>query len=566
MLDTMLRSQFAASYMFRIGSLVVVLAAYAAAQPGESRAPSDVVRWPREGISYHTRHYGSIAVDGDRLAIAFPFVSLSSTSPPGQPVSASVVQVWALDGSGHWNWSQVLLSPAIHGSQGLNDNLDMGGGLLAVGAPALPVASAFIYRRQGNGYVLEHAEARPGSGDAFGHSVAILSPSKIAVGAPMAVPAHGAGEGRVHIFELHGASWVETQVLVPIMTLWDFEGFGFRMKAGGGHLVVGAPNATIPNTHTNIGKTYVYRDTPGGLVLDAMLQGPPSGNPWDSNFFGVSFAINERWLAVGRSYRGTFSSRPGEVMFYFNDAAQGWIWHSTVLAPQPLVGDAFGKSVEWAGERLIVSAHAGRCDGETSAAHVLELGGSGTWRAVECLAPANDPGAPDSITFGDGMAAQGDLVFVSDSWNAQWGTNELSFVPHGCTFAFELTPHDQVCTGATPVPGGSVARLDLVGDRSATSTSLRAILSNAPEPMVTVFLAARTFGASAPLGGGTVCLQPPWFQFGQALTDEVGHAVSAPLAPALPLAPGDTWTLQAWHRLPGGPSTATSTAIRVSIE
>ena len=128
---------------------------------------------------------------------------------------------------------------------------------VVVGAPRAAGAgsgggtgAAYVYRWNGSVWV-EEAELVPSDGlanDEFGGAVAV-SGERVLVGA-LRHSANGSSAGAAYLYELQGATWVETKLLASNGT--TFDRFGTSVALDGDLAVVGAP------FHVGQGKAYVF--------------------------------------------------------------------------------------------------------------------------------------------------------------------------------------------------------------------------------------------------------------------------------------------------------------------
>lgn len=283
----------------------------------------------------------------------------------------------------------------------------------------------------------------PESIKAFGYSVAI-SGNSILIGAPYSTSRFHR-EGAVVAYEFNGASWVQSQIIIPnlstsqmLMTFGaalDIDGskaivatshyngeaayilqktgstwsvsfalpFDAIMSSNGPGRVKVALNAGLAVvSDTKGGPTYagevrVYRENGGAWSLSGVLSGP-SGSK-----FGTSVdTYNGRILIGAPSDRNTGS------VYLYESTADSWVITKTFRAADESSGLQFGQSVSISSTHVAIGAPSAAIFGST---YVYKLSGA-DWAFYSKLMPTMGQ-IKDS--FGGAVSASGANIFVGAS-------------------------------------------------------------------------------------------------------------------------------------------------------
>lgn len=238
-------------------------------------------------------------------------------------------------------------------------------------------------------------------GDEFGHSVTV-SDNKIVVGAPNS----NNGAGAVYAWEYKANVWRPTIPAKLEATNKADEPsarFGTTVELTGNTLIIGAPEAFGGSTNGDrFGAIYgwTYRNYARLWAPHVVTYSP---TPQHDSGFGSAISVeNENFLVVGAPRQnvtiGETITGAGTVFVFARQVADhGEIttWEQTmeVRYPVPAQDMFFGKSVNYAGDRLIVGAP-GAADGGTAAYFY---------------------GRPDSLTYVQDMNARSVDGVITDS-------------------------------------------------------------------------------------------------------------------------------------------------------
>lgn len=289
------------------------------------------------------------------------------------------------------------------------------------GPPGDPVppqgGAAYVYQRQADGSYVEYQRltaADAGSIDDFGISVAI-SGNTLVIGASEHDVSGLNNAGAVYVYNLDTAGcsvgcW-QPGVQLTASTPVAGGAFGNAVAIDGNTLAVGSKGEQA---------AYIFERVAGAWSPTVRLA-PAAGQD-----FGVSVAISADYCAVGADQANSFTG----IVYVFNrNLAPGWGIEDT-LAGQSIL-DAFGFSIDLAGDRLIVGAP-GAVGTKPGSARLYTRNGTGVWDAnpVIALQPLQadnvtpDAAAGDSfgiaVSLGVGQAAQ-DYVLVGAQNNSDSG-------------------------------------------------------------------------------------------------------------------------------------------------
>jgi len=138
-------------------------------------------------------------------------------------------------------------------------------------------------------------------------------------------------------------------------------------------MVIGAPYSGTYGFQSGAAFVYRWNGTGWAYVTDLVA---PTTN--DSDYFGMSVAINGAWIAVGAPGENDFGSESGAVHI-FSVADTGVSYSQTVYDAQPGASHAFGWSLDMTASLLIAGApYADNLGVDDGTASVFRLSG-GTW-------------------------------------------------------------------------------------------------------------------------------------------------------------------------------------------
>ena len=176
--------------------------------------------------------------------------------------------------------------------------------------------------------------------DAFGTAVA-MDGNRVIVGAPDQQVSGSGQRGRAYLFDLGSAT-----PTVPARTLENISAtsgqrFGYSVAISASAIAIGAPG-----TNT----THVYTIS-GGTVAATSLPVTESAAG-----FGCAVALSGQRLAVGAYPIFLGNNTGGRAFLYDLAGASPSVAAWTTQAPQPASGDEFGRSITFAGSKIVVGA------------------------------------------------------------------------------------------------------------------------------------------------------------------------------------------------------------------
>ncbi len=301
------------------------------------------------------------------------------------------------------------------------------GSTAVIGAPnASTIGRAYAYTRSGPGGswrlegTLTPDPFAGGVSISFGASVAVLSASVVAIGAPRDSQSGGrTGAGSVYVVTRDGlGTWSTLGGPLRASDSAAADAFGTSVS---GHtrtisgtsyatLVAGAPGDDCePGPGADCGSAYVYlRTGTGGFVLQAKLSATDAAA---SDAFGTSVAVTEDQLVVGSPSRDAGALADSGAAYTFTRAGAVWTERATLTASDAAAGDLFGFSVGISGGLLAVGAYGDDCaaGGSNCGAAYLFSNSTGAWLEVSKLV-ASDAAAANAL--GRAVAISGDSTIA----------------------------------------------------------------------------------------------------------------------------------------------------------
>jgi hypothetical protein len=320
-------------------------------------------------------------------------------------VHAMAVDLIATDPMMTWNPRRLSAFDSEYGDS-FGWSTSISGRGLVVGAPDKNSSRGAVYAFERNAagtvndwlLVEKITAADPVDDDQFGGAVS-LDGDTLAVGAS----GRNSKQGMVYVFERERmGGWMLIKEIVASDPV-DEDRFGKSVSVSGDVLVVGANGKDSYQ-----GAAYVFeRDAGGTLNGWGQVQKIVASDPTGVDYFGRSVFVSGDTIAVGAPYK---NSNQGAVYVFERGGGGGWLQAEKIIAPDPVNGACFGRSVFISGDTLIVGA-----PGENShqgAAYVFERVVEGTvsrWLLVERIV-ALDPASNDY--FGRSLSVSGDTLFV----------------------------------------------------------------------------------------------------------------------------------------------------------
>jgi hypothetical protein len=285
----------------------------------------------------------SLALEGETLAVGAPQdTGDPQVSPP--PNLGGLVYVFQ-HGSSGWRLDAAL-PPVANPGGSFGTALALAGGVLAVGAPDVEVASTtgavYLFQRNENGWIrhVSIAPLGPHNGGSFGAALA-FDGKTLAAGAPHN-DVRGVDAGAVavfnHVTNASGETWGQTAFLASSGAQQGAE-FGGSLSLSGTILAVGTPRAR---------RVDLFDQTQG------WNQATPLVDPSESRSsqFGATVSLRGDNLLVGAP--GT-ESTGGEVHLFRRSGA-GWTSTESLQAVKPVPGDGFGSATALDGKALVVAS------------------------------------------------------------------------------------------------------------------------------------------------------------------------------------------------------------------
>lgn len=382
-------------------SLLLALAVAATAGFGPTaQAMSDgVLVHPadnRVGLLFGT----SVAISGDLVAIG-----AASDANAGNG-TAGAVFLYRRNGAA---WPQE--TRPVANDSGVGDNLGayveaQGDEVFAGAPPHAPTAggiksgAVYVFARGSDGNWTQAQELLPNPPAAngrFGQRFVVQNDTLLVNGIA------SSGQAVVYQFTRQGGQWFQTDTLAP----QQGGNFANHISLDRDVAVFGASSAPNDSGFTS-GVAYVFTRANGLWSQTARLMAP-DGASGDSFGFSVSVSGDTAVVGAYRDDVGTFVDQGSAHVF--RRGSNGWAFVTTLLAPDGIGGDGFGKDVRICDKRIYVGA-SNRSEGGNSKQGVVYRWDSvgGTWTyADKFTMPA--PGLSNAL-FGDhlGVSATGLVV------------------------------------------------------------------------------------------------------------------------------------------------------------
>ncbi len=213
-----------------------------------------------------------------------------------------------------------------------------------------------------------------------------------------------ADRGAAYVFTRTGSTWSQrSKVLDPAGAAGDL--FGTTVDLDGSTLVVGAIGVDVAGRADQGGATAFTFDAATGACSDPVQIRDPAGQAGDR--FGVS--IDVRGGVIAGSAMGRSAERGAAVVFERQGA--DWIAAKTLVAPDGVAGDHFGRSVAIATDSVVVGAVDDAVCGRASQGSLWAFPRlDGRWREAATLLV--DAGGEANDALGNAVATDGDFMAV----------------------------------------------------------------------------------------------------------------------------------------------------------
>ncbi|BDX06176.1 FG-GAP repeat protein [Planctobacterium marinum] len=216
----------------------------------------------------------------------------------------------------------------------------------------------------------------------------------------------GKDAGAVIVFERHGDSWQQTQIITaPDAKPGD--AFGQSISLTENHLVIGAPRSDAMGE--NSGAAYIYKRESDAWQYQTKIKASDGAA---GDLFGISIAIDGETIVVGADLHDEKAENAGAVYVYVLDHDNKWIQEAKLIADDAGDTDIFGVRVAISGNVALVSARRDDVEGigiDAGSAYIFERNGRKWTQKVKLTSP--DGQADDR--FGRGVALSGDKAIIS---------------------------------------------------------------------------------------------------------------------------------------------------------
>ncbi|MCR9233463.1 MAG: dockerin type I domain-containing protein [bacterium] len=219
-------------------------------------------------------------------------------------------------------------------------------------------------------------------------------------------------------------------------------GFGTRVALGQNELIVTSLDSLTKSDVSHVysfSRPAAYEDV---VHTDSLIPPAPVA---DGDHYGSAIEVEGDYMFVAAVDSALEAPYAGAVYVYQrnrqgtpeSEADDTWDYHSTLTAPNAVLGDQFGISLASDGDTLVIGAYLDDEMGEDSgAAYVYRLNGS-TWELEEKLT-ASDTDAGDH--FGVSVAIENDTILVGATfWDSSFVTNNYD---DGAAYVFTRTGSD----------------------------------------------------------------------------------------------------------------------------
>jgi hypothetical protein len=285
----------------------------------------------------------SLALSGDTMVVGAP----GQGGPPG--AARGSVYVFARSGS-VWTEQQKLVPSDGALSRAFGAAVAISGTTIVVGAPGAGTpggefaGAVYVFVRSGTTWnEQQRLIASDGdNSDFLGRSVAVSGDTVVA-GAPFDAVDGLAGAGSAYVFVRTGMAWTQQQKLTAADTALAADWFGNAVSVSGDTVVVGAPN--------RLPVAYVFVRT--GTVWTRQQRLAPSDRGLG---FGSAVAVAGNTAVIGAPEDDATGLPYRGAAYVFARSGTAWSQREKVLAPDGLMGDAFGAALSLAGDTLAVGA------------------------------------------------------------------------------------------------------------------------------------------------------------------------------------------------------------------
>ncbi|MGQ9645417.1 MAG: PKD domain-containing protein [Thermodesulfobacteriota bacterium] len=294
---------------------------------------------------------------GYAVAISGDLVVVGALYGDGNVKDSGAAYIFKETSPGIWQQVAKLKNPSGAQYDGFGSSVAIDGDTVIVGEKYgdRSKGSAFIFEEMSGNWemITKLIASDGGSGDNFGHSVAI-SGDTVIIGAALDDTEKGFNSGSAYIFqEVSPGKWQQvTKLIASDGAASDF--FGWSVGIDGGTAVVGARGDDTING-SNSGSAYIFQEViPGKWQEVAKLIASDGA---DGDLFGFSVAIDGKTVIVGAEGDAEGEDLWKGSAYVFQERAPGsWQETTKLTASDGVAYGYFGQSLAVNGRRILVGA------------------------------------------------------------------------------------------------------------------------------------------------------------------------------------------------------------------
>ena len=347
---------------------------------------------PADGDQFGT----AVAIAGSHAVVGAPFDDGLATD------AGAVHQFDGLTG----NFVRTIDHPAAAAGDQFGVSVGVNGDQLVVGAAkaddptnGADAGRAFLFSAATGSLLSTIQNPTPNAGDEFGGSVAVSNLGYVVGSATDDTGAFDAGLAYYYTSTTGGVANPLANASLPAQ-----DAFGSAVAIAGDWYIIGSPGDDRPTP--NSGKVRIHSVSTGALVREYLA--PPNAG---GAAFGTSLAVSGNILAVGAPGLAVGGVNAGAVLLF--DLSTG-LYLRTIENPLPAVGDQFGWSIAFDGNRLVIGSPLDDTQAaDNGAAYEFD---ATTGALLQTLA---NPSAAVGDQFGFAVATAGDYAVVGSPNNDQ---------------------------------------------------------------------------------------------------------------------------------------------------
>ncbi|RKY52693.1 MAG: hypothetical protein DRP93_07720, partial [Candidatus Neomarinimicrobiota bacterium] len=270
-------------------------------------------------------------------------------------------------------------------------------------------SAAYVFKKDGNGYFNEVAKLISPIDDYFGVSVA-MDGDYVVVGAWN----KDNNSGSAYIFENDGNDNFSNVATLTGSDSVDNDGFGISVAINGQYIVVGTDSAP----QIIKGGAYVYKNNGNNNFTEiAKLTSSYTRDVYDN--FGISIAMNDKYIFVGSSSDDGNVNHSGTVYVFENDGSDNFISIAKLSASDAGSSDLFGESIAVNGNYLIIGARGDDDNGgQSGATYIFKYNTNGNFSEVTKL-DASD--AVAGAWYGYRVSISDNYAIIGALWHPNGG-------------------------------------------------------------------------------------------------------------------------------------------------